>query len=103
MEKVTCTFCILKNKLESYYRHWVGLVVTFLCLYIPQIFYTFIFKIRKKTKTHRQSVTPAFTHHFVFWLFCSLPFLYCNLNFVLFLDPLLNLFTLCVQIMLSNI
>ena len=41
-------------------------------------------------------------YHFVLELVCTLHFLHCNLDFVLFFDPLLNLFTLC-QIMLSNI
>lgn len=90
-----------ENKLEGYQHHWVELPDAFLCLYIFQIFYNYIF--RSENKKHKQLLIPAFTYYFIFWLFCILPFLYSNLNFVFFLNPLLNLFTLCVQIMLSNV
>ena len=53
----------------------------------------------------RHGLDDSITHllHFVLGLICTLRFLYCNLDFVLFFNPLLNLFTLCVQITLSNI
>lgn len=103
MEKVMYTeyAYILKNELEIYCHHWIELAITRLCLYILQIFYNFLF--RSENKNREQFLIPACTHHLLFWFLWVLPFLYGNLNFVLFLNPLLNLFTLCIQVMLSNI
>lgn len=44
-----------------------------------------------------------FTYHFIFWHVYIFSFLYSNPDLAFFLNPLLNLFSLCVQIMLSNI
>ena len=92
-----CTFCILKTQLESYHQDWVELL-----LFSAFTFSRFFIAVFVSSE-NKQWLRPVFTYHFVLGLVCTLPFLYCNLDFVLFFDPLLNLFTLCVQIMLSNI